>query len=103
LLNPEESFWIRQVVEDRVGGSGLGSNTGWYYGLFFARGVYGSGQIVADIASSYDDPLLGAPGQVLSVGLSTVQLLGIQIDHVGRSTIAHCLARVCLLQREERN
>ena len=83
MLNDKESSWLQKVVEGIMGGSGIGSQTGWYYDLFYSCYTFKKHNVISDIMTDYPDPALGTDGGVLHSGVFGVDYLCMAIDHVG--------------------
>jgi len=84
-LNDEEANWLRKVVEGKIGGSGFGSQTGWYYDLFFQCKTFKKHNVLSDIMTDYPDPVLRSQGGILHAGIYGLDFLCIAIDGVGVS------------------
>jgi len=85
LLTFEESDFLRRAVEDQVGGSGIGSYSGWYYELFYPERYDGvkADIIVADVHTNYGDLTTGDPGAVLHLGLGETDTMIMVVENVG--------------------
>ena len=66
-----------------MGASGIGSQTGWYYDLFYRCKAFKKHNVISDIMTDYRDPVLGTAGGVLHSGVFGVDYLCMAIDHVG--------------------
>mmetsp|Transcript_109853 Transcript_109853/g.218176 ORF Transcript_109853/g.218176 Transcript_109853/m.218176 type:complete len:828 (-) Transcript_109853:137-2620(-) len=85
-LNLSESTWLRQAIESRMGASGIGSMSGWYYDLFYNESALKSEVMVADIMTDYPDPLgSGSEGGVLHCGVRDADLLCLVVERAGRA------------------
>jgi len=83
-LNLSESTWLRQAIESRMGASGIGSMSGWYYDLFYNESALKSEVMVADIMTDYPDPVgSGSKGGVLHCGVRDADLLCLVVERAG--------------------
>jgi len=83
-LTKEEGSWLRKAVEETLGGSGMGSLTGWYYELFYPSRFMAckADVIVADVQTAYPD-LKDPKGSVLHIGLGEVDVIAMVAENVG--------------------
>jgi len=85
LLTLEESYFLRSAVESQVGGSGIGSYSGWYYEMFYPERYAGvkSDVIVSDVHTNYPDLTTGDPGSVLHFGIGETDTIAMVVENVG--------------------
>ena len=98
-LNTFLSTLVRKVVESSLGGSGISSQTGWYYNLFYNCSAFKKHNVIADSMTDYADQF--STGGILYNGVHGVDYLCMAIEHVGVDS-AHDIpgAELSLMQRK---